>query len=270
MKIFFQHKYQLILIAAALLTGCATQPKLPDTAIEQENLSKYIIEYHNPSVNTEKSVAIGQSIIDNLLEANIPAISLKDPINSNLVYDNLEHAINIPAGLLTLRMENKNGKIYLLDYKVTALTNIQKNKTKHKYGGLFVPNSQESKIQAFWIDELQDKEGYSTPIESANYTNTMTSQTIYSTPQIKKELIYGGISNNTITLLYRELQLNNSRSNDYISGYTGYLARPAFSQEIKYDLSQGSTIGYREARFQVIKATNTDIRVKILTLLSDQ
>ena len=42
------------------------------------------------------------------------------------------------------------------------------------------------------------------------------------------------------------------------------MARPAFSQELKYDISQGKEIGYKSARFEIIKATNTELTYKVL------
>lgn len=66
----------------------------------------------------------------------------------------------------------------------------------------------------------------------------------------KRELVYSGVSKGTITLLYREF-LND-------------MARPAFSQELKYDLGEGNVIGFKGARFQVVKATNLGIMYKVL------
>jgi hypothetical protein len=45
------------------------------------------------------------------------------------------------------------------------------------------------------------------------------------------------------------------------------MARPAFSQELKYDLAQGTAIGYKGARFEVIRANNTGISYKVLKSL---
>ena len=69
----------------------------------------------------------------------------------------------------------------------------------------------------------------------------------------KRELIYVGVSKNVVSILYREFK------ND--------MARPAFTQEIKYDLAEGNEIGYRGARFQVISATNTGIKYTLLKTL---
>jgi hypothetical protein len=61
------------------------------------------------------------------------------------------------------------------------------------------------------------------------------------------------VSQNTLTLVYREFKDN--------------LARPAFTQELKYDLSQNRIIGYKGARFEVVDAGNTMITYKVLSPL---
>ena len=42
------------------------------------------------------------------------------------------------------------------------------------------------------------------------------------------------------------------------------MARPAFSQELKYDLGEGQVIGFKGARFEVVKATNLGITYRVL------
>ena len=42
------------------------------------------------------------------------------------------------------------------------------------------------------------------------------------------------------------------------------MARPAFTQELKYDLGEGKVIGFKGARFEVLSATNVGIRYKVL------
>lgn len=61
----------------------------------------------------------------------------------------------------------------------------------------------------------------------------------------QRELVYSGVAKGVITILYRE--------------FLGGVARPAFSQEVHFDLSEGSEIGYKGARFKVLKANNLGI-----------
>lgn len=54
----------------------------------------------------------------------------------------------------------------------------------------------------------------------------------------RQELIYNGISKNTIRITYRE--------------YIKDMARPAFFQDLTYDLDQSSIIQFRSIKIQVI------------------
>jgi hypothetical protein len=66
----------------------------------------------------------------------------------------------------------------------------------------------------------------------------------------RRELIYAGVSQGTISIDYREF------SND--------MARPAFSQTLRYDLNEGREIGFRGARFEILEANNVAVRYRVL------
>lgn len=70
-----------------------------------------------------------------------------------------------------------------------------------------------------------------------------------SVNSFRRELVYSGTSQGRISLLYRE--------------YYKDLARPAFSQELHYDLKDGDEIGFRGARFKVLKTGNVGITYKV-------
>lgn len=68
---------------------------------------------------------------------------------------------------------------------------------------------------------------------------------------LQRTLLYNGKIGNVITLGYREF-------------YSG-MARPAFSNNAKYDLSESEIVGYKGARLEVINATNTKINYRVLS-----
>lgn len=68
--------------------------------------------------------------------------------------------------------------------------------------------------------------------------------------ELKKQLIYTGTSKGVISVTYREFK------ND--------MARPAFTQDLKFDLSEGKTIGFKGSRFNIIEANNTEIVYEVL------
>jgi hypothetical protein len=75
--------------------------------------------------------------------------------------------------------------------------------------------------------------------------------TVEAVDSVKREILYDGRAGTTIHLSYRE--------------FVKDLARPAFTQELSYDIRDDRTIGFKGARFEVINANNTSIRYKLLT-----
>ncbi len=75
--------------------------------------------------------------------------------------------------------------------------------------------------------------------------------TIVNETNFKQELVYNGKSGNIARFLYRE--------------YSGNMARPAFTQELTYDLSESKVIGFREVRLQVLGTSNTSIKYKVIS-----
>jgi hypothetical protein len=115
-------------------------------------------------------------------------------------------------------------------------------------GGIFVPNDK-SKLPVSYI--FSETLGQSSPVYGSKPVNFIDSPLEeWSTDSFKRELIYGGLSQRVISLSYRE----------FMDG----TARPAFTQELKYDLNDGNLIGFRGARIEVIKATNTIIQYKVI------
>ena len=74
---------------------------------------------------------------------------------------------------------------------------------------------------------------------------------IASSDSFQQTLIYSGKIGDKINVGYREF------SND--------LARPAFNNDVEYDLSESMTIGYKGCQIEVIGATNQFIKYKVLS-----
>ena len=66
----------------------------------------------------------------------------------------------------------------------------------------------------------------------------------------QQTLLYNGKIGTRITLGYRE--------------FTNNLARPAFSNNVDYDLAESTVVGYKGVRLEVIKATNTEITYRVM------
>ncbi|MDC3124458.1 hypothetical protein OBB00_07055 [Gammaproteobacteria bacterium] len=69
-------------------------------------------------------------------------------------------------------------------------------------------------------------------------------------PTDVQEFVYNGRVGDAVKFVYREFK------NSY--------ARPAFTQEVQYDLSQSDEIGFQDLRIKVLEATNTEISYIVL------
>ena len=77
-----------------------------------------------------------------------------------------------------------------------------------------------------------------------------TSPTTTQKGSFKCELLYNGISGNTIQITYRE--------------YVDEMARPAFYQNLQYDLTEKKIIAFRSLKIEVISATNSEMIFQVL------
>lgn len=71
----------------------------------------------------------------------------------------------------------------------------------------------------------------------------------------QRVLEYSGKSGNSISVFYKEF--NETKDGAFI--------RPAFTQEFKFDLADGSVIGVKGARLEVLQATNTGLTYKVIS-----
>jgi hypothetical protein len=72
-----------------------------------------------------------------------------------------------------------------------------------------------------------------------------------SPESFQQTLLYNGRIGNRVTLAYRE--------------FTNDMARPAYSNEVDYDLSESMIVGYRGAKLEIIEATNTEITYRVIS-----
>ncbi|WP_300529657.1 hypothetical protein [Maricaulis sp.] len=77
-----------------------------------------------------------------------------------------------------------------------------------------------------------------------------STRSVSSENSFQQTLIYSGRIGNRINISYRES--------------TGNMARPAFTNDVEYDLNESSIIGYRGAELRVIDATNTSITYEVI------
>jgi hypothetical protein len=206
-----------------------------------------------PEVERETTREIGTTILEKNFVKSFPAILVPqetlDPISR----------IPIPAGVFVLAREDETGSYFDSGVKIDRSTweviphvlvykTIERTVKGESVGsiGVFIPRDRQKPAVGYIADGSTKG---SIPIVGVQ----PTVKEEWSEGSFKRELIYTGIAKNVISILYRE--------------FKNEIARPAFTQEIKYDLSDSKVIGYRGSRFEVISATNTGITYKVLKAL---
>lgn len=232
------------LLTVSLLAGCASGPTLEYPTVTPSNgTAKLLLQ---PDTETTTTAELGQTLISRSFYQTTPAINLKQSIVNATSNNGYPLTMNVPQGLLVEWGHNALGTYYISEKFHITNSVVQ---GKNNIGGVIVPNDKSPAKFVFWQPEGMSHTFVSASNEPINYeaaTNVITPHK----ENFKRELIYTGVSKNVISIVYREFQ------ND--------LARPAFMQELKYDLGEGKVIGFKGARFQVLKATNTGIEYKVL------
>lgn len=231
------------------LTSCAGRkpasinllqiPYTPITAERDEIVSL-------PIEGIRSEAEVGQSMVSTALRSTTPAIET----TMNIVHKSEpmgSTSVTFRAGKFYLSGENKEGKFY----RSSNETLLSRATTTRVVGGIFIPNQASSPTKVYWFPHPNSRNPDADDHPSIDYKTANVER--WGKTSFKRELVYSGVSQNTISILYREFKDD--------------MARPAFSQELKYDLTQGRSIGYRGARFEIERATNISITFKVLKSL---
>ena len=121
---------------------------------------------------------------------------------------------------------------------------IEKAAYADNFSGLIVRNEQPPRICVLTV--------YNTAITTCNAGNLFERRKVPSltSDSFQQTLIYSGRVGNKINIAYREFSNN--------------LARPAFNNNVEYDLSESRVIGYKGAELEVLEATNQAIKFKVI------
>lgn len=261
-------KYMKRIIITMAFVGCSScaslyqKPVSPpsnyDSSVKTMETEKKWVQF--PEAGKLSVARLGDSLIYNNKTFGNNEIFLK---NSLLITYDSPKAIEmlnickitvLPAGRYLAWMESSSKKYFahlanqadlVADVSKASLTNFQ-CQTGGNYGvSGFVKDKATGELRPwvfrFW-NELGPvlkpddyKESFNIVVQDANF---------------KQELSYSGRSNNQIKFLYRE--------------YAGSLLRSNFSQELIYDLSSGSEVGFKGAKLKIISANNTEIKYTVL------
>jgi hypothetical protein len=259
MKIGLIARALLVTVAAASLMGCASN-KPAEPAVYEHATQTFLPRSFAPTLELKRSPEVGADAIANLGVSMIsvsritsfPALSVAGPIRHVIPWGSERIAIDMPVpasgalpqvgvspdggrfysgGSGAFSYQNRNGSFGRVDHTAPA--------------GLFVSTA--GAVHVYW--KWPDHPLFISP--APELRARPIDHLVGAEDALRRELVYGGSTDNTVSILYREF-LND-------------MARPAFSQELRYDLSKGRVIGYKGARFEVLRADNTGITYRVIT-----
>lgn len=217
-----------IFLVAALglgLVGCTT-PQIGNYKAKITNISE-------PSLGLVNTAYVGDSLLSQGKVAEQDVMVIDSNYDLNLQY-------KVYAGKYSQVGQDKNNKFFSLrDYKKNT-----EGATKRALAdppSVFMVNSRGwlCVITIYNTKSCGDAKGVSFKTDRSTSEDTF-----------QQTLIYSGKVGNKINIGYREFSSN--------------VARPAFSNNVEYDLSESKDIGYKGALLQIIEATNQNIKYKVI------
>jgi hypothetical protein len=224
-----------VLLALALsLSGCATT---------KQTISPNLRIVDLPPLNEERISELGETLVQKGKVYTYEAVRLENTVTAGDGF--LLKKFTLSPGILKASMRDDERIYYTTDklavYDAILGTSLQS-------GGLAVNQKDEKDIR-FHLNGVAVMRPKPDPV----LTKTQVADVDH--PSFRQELIYNGRSGDTLKFLYRE--------------YTSDLLRAPFSQEIQYDLKDGSTIGFKGARIEVMEATNTKLKYRVVASFPD-
>jgi hypothetical protein len=247
-------KNPLVALAiTAALAGCAAR-SFPEAAFISSNSREHLQAVTAPAVGAEALAQVGGTMLKTFKIRNVPALDVKTSHREVTDYrDGMKMAVDIRPGTYEIVATDGNGGKYFRAPYGIALSYERFNEFRSPEtvnGGIFIGRDGAKSAYWFWS-------GYTTATLLPTPAVQTSAKTVEKEPDtvFEREIIYTGSSQSTLTLLYREFVDNR--------------ARPAFAQELKYDLQRDRTIGFQGARIEIISAGNTGITYRVLSSWND-
>ncbi len=229
-------KGSILSVVALLLLGSCAATKLVTMPVQQDLVNE-------PPVGEVRTVEVGDTLVRTAKVTEVPALKLSEDVEAGGTGWAWGNKAFYKAGIYVAQYTDASQTCYesLEPIRVTAL-GIANNLR----GGICVSRNKPGEKTLFMGG----------PSNNAIYkprNEIRVTDTTYidkSKPGFWQELIYNGKSGDSVKFLYRE--------------FTNEVARPAFDQVVEYDLKDGTTIGFKGARLDILAATNTNISYKVI------
>ena len=190
-----------------------------------------------PSLNETQSVNLGDPIVRKGFRNVFPAVRLERPLAKA---PGFTMGYEIKPQRLTAVYENKSHVFYEAERMIQrdVLTGAA------PVGGGICLSKYDPNVAGVYLELGRCMFGINPDLVSP------TTVTARASPGVVQELIYNGRIGDSVRFLYREFAQD--------------IARPAFSQEVQYDLRQSDEVGFKDVRIRILDATNTQLDYVVL------
>ena len=228
----------LVLLGMIIVCGCSTGFRQighysPDSNIETQILKNY-------KLGEEKKVYIG----DNIIEYSHLKLLHKDSIKFKAIADS------------NTRVKISKGAIYEVKHRDLEDNGLYICASNHTSGGFHIKINKSGEIldpHPYYKDSFGFHNHAALYVGEAGlkYFSPITEKKEeYAPGSFKQEIVYAGLSGTTLNITYKE--------------YKNDIARPAFFQNITYDLNNSKIIRYKNIKIQIFEASNSQIRYAVL------
>lgn len=229
-------KAMATLLTVVFMVGCSSLPEIksysPQVKTEQEKIQNY-------EIGEPRKVYVG----DNIIEKGNLEYSVSAEGKYRALLSRTFGPFSITEGKLyeAMYVDQKDGSLYV------------KTDSTFVPGGLKVNENGELQDSHVFYHNFGGWQGHPTntvgTVGEQIFERVATSR-IYSPESFKVEIIYLGLSGTDLKASYRE--------------YKNDIARPAFYQDLSYNLKDNSIIRYKNFRINILRATNEELECVVL------
>lgn len=201
------------------------------------NYTPAITQISFPKIGTESSVSVGDTLVSQGSFGEHEAIQVDENIDLGIL-----KSYTIKKGIF-LKFGEKEDIEYF-----SIINNFDGGRTIEKAALADPPKAVQAYKSEHKICGISIFNGY---ICSTDGRYTRVKHSVVSPNSFQQSIIYSGSVGNRIKFCYRE--------------FSGNTARPAFNNDVDYDLNESKIVGYKGARIEVIEVTNESIRYRFLS-----
>ncbi|QXX82961.1 lipoprotein [Providencia sp. R33] len=223
-------KVILAFIAVVLVSGCTST---------KYNYMPKVKNISEPPIGSVNTAYVGDSLLKQGIMSEYEGIKVTAPARVSWTY-------TITSGVFKKIGDSTEGEFYFPAGTIDSGT-VDKAAIADPWKAIMVKAK---------TKELCVITAFGVAVCESNMPYEKTMLNVANDNSFQQTLLYNGRVGNKINIGYREASSN--------------MARPAFNNDVEYDLSESKVIGYKGAKVEVMDATNQSIKYKVISNFNNQ